>query len=227
MKCKFMVVTRKRNSVNPPTLTLGSHAISRVYQYTYLGVIISADLSWGEHIHALCTKVKKTLGLMYRTFYANASPSTLLKLYVSLIRPSLEYACQVWNPYLTKDIEKLEKVQKFALRLCFKQWDLDYPSLLFISDLPTLATRRKYFNLCTMFNIVNQLLHFPQEIFILRTTPLHSSNHLYCPPFCRTNSYLNSFVPKTCSDWNSLPLSIRSSDCISSFKSSLRERLIM
>ena len=40
MKCKFIVVTRKRNSVNPPTLTLGSHAISRVYQYTYLGVII-------------------------------------------------------------------------------------------------------------------------------------------------------------------------------------------
>ena len=61
---------------------------------------------------------------MYRTFYDNASPSTLLKLYVSLIRPSLEYACQVWNPYLTKDIEKLEKVQKCSS--CFKQWDLDY-----------------------------------------------------------------------------------------------------
>ena len=54
--------------MNPPTLTLGSHAISRVYQYTYLGVIISADLSWGEHIHALCTKVKKTLGLIIEPF---------------------------------------------------------------------------------------------------------------------------------------------------------------
>ena len=44
-----------------------------------------------------------------------------------------------------KDVEKLEKVQKFALRLCVKQWDLDYVS---ICDLPTLAARRKYFNLC-------------------------------------------------------------------------------
>ena len=35
-----------------------------------------------------------------------------------------------------KDVEKLEKVQKFALRLCVKQWDLDYVSLLFICDLP-------------------------------------------------------------------------------------------
>ena len=50
-----------------------------------------------------------------------------------------------------KDVEKLEKVQKFALRLCVKQWDLDYVSLLFICDLPTLTARRKYFNLCTMY----------------------------------------------------------------------------
>ena len=150
-KCKFMVVTRKRNSLQPPTLTLGLNAISHVYEYTYLGVTITADLSWSDHIHVvLCSKSKRILGLIYRTFYANSSPFSLLKLYISLIRPSLEYACQVWNPYLAKDIDKLEKVQQFALRLCFKQWDLDYQSLLFLSDLPTLAARRKYFNFCTM-----------------------------------------------------------------------------
>ena len=106
------------------------------------------------------------LGLLYRSFYPNSSASSLLKLYISLIRPLLEYACQVWNPYLTKNIEKLEKVQRFALRLCVKQWDLDYPLLLFISDLPTLAARRKYFSLCSMFKIVNQLMHFPQDVFV-------------------------------------------------------------
>ena len=223
-----MVVTRKRNSLRPPTLTLGLHAISRVYEYTYLGVTITADLSWSDHIHVLCSKSKRMLGLIYRTFYANSSPFSLLKLYISLIRPSLEYACQVWNPYLAKDIDKLEKVQRFALRLCFKQWDLDYQSLLFLSDLPTLAARRKYFNLCTMFKIVNKLIHFPQDVFIPKITPFsYPSNHRYCQPFCRTNSHLNSFVPKTCSDWNSLPLPIRSSDSISMFKFSLREWLNM
>ena len=121
-----------------------------------------------------------------------------------------------------KDVEKLEKVQKFALRLCVKQWDLDYVSLLFICDLPTLAARRKYFNLCTMYKI---LIFFPSNMFSPRVTPFQpSSNHLYYQPFCRTNSYLYSFVPNTCSVWNSLPLSVRSSDSISSFKSSF-ERL--
>ena len=118
------------NPAIPPVVTLGCHTIARVYQYTYLGVTLSADLSWDKHIHVLCTKAKKMLGLLYRSFYPNSSASSLLKLYISLIRPLLEYACQVWNPYLTKNIEKLEKVQRFALRLCVKQWDLDYPSLL-------------------------------------------------------------------------------------------------
>ena len=37
----------------------------------------------------------------------------------------------------------------------------------------------------------------PQDVFLPRTTPfLHSSKHFYSQPFCQTNSYLNSFVPK-------------------------------
>ena len=41
-------------------------------------------------------------------------------------------------------IEKLQKtIQKFALRLSVKQWDLDYTSLLFICNLPSLAMCQK------------------------------------------------------------------------------------
>jgi hypothetical protein len=227
-KCKFMLVTRRRNPGDPPVLALGEHAIAQVFQFKYLGVTVTSDLSWGKHIHILCTRAKRMLGLLYRTFYLNTSATSLLQLYISLIRPCLEYACQVWNPHLVKDVEKLEKVQKFALRLCVKQWDLDYSSLLFVCNVPTLATWRKYFNLCTMYKIINQQMFYPPDVFVPRVTPfLPSSTLLYCQPFCRSNSHLYSFVPKTYSDWNLLPLSIRSSDTLSSFKSSLKEWLAM
>ena len=124
-KCKYMVITRKRsNSLVPPVITLTSSVIERTYSYKYLGVTISSDLSWSEHIHTICTKVRRTVGLLYRNFYMNSDTTSLLQLYVSLVRPLLEYACQVWHPHLVRDIAKLERVQKLALRLCTKQWTL-------------------------------------------------------------------------------------------------------
>ena len=96
-------------------LTLGCHTIARVYQYTYFGVNLSADLSCDKHIHVLCTKAKKMLGPLYRSFYPNSSASSLLKLYISLIRSMpVRYGI-------------LRNSRMFALRLCVKQWDLDYP----------------------------------------------------------------------------------------------------
>ena len=36
-------------------------------------------------------------------------------LYVSLVRPHLEYAVQAWNPDLQGDIDKIERIQKGLL----------------------------------------------------------------------------------------------------------------
>ena len=145
------------------------------------------------------------LGLFYRTFYTDSSSTSLLKLYATVIRPSLEYACQVWDPHLVKDIEKLEGVPKFALRICLKKWEMGV-GLLLISNLPTVANCRKYFKPCTMFK--NRSLHFHQNLFTLRTTPyIHPSSHLYQIPFCRTKTTQDrlrlEFAPLLCEMiWN-------------------------
>ena len=130
-KCKFMVISRlRKKSVPIPPLKVHNNLLERVSSYKYLGVIISDDLTWSTHINEISNKARKIVRLIYHQFYSWSSPQALLQLYISLVRPHLEYASQVWNPYLTRHIDQLEKIQKFARKVCFKQWRSSYMELL-------------------------------------------------------------------------------------------------
>lgn len=61
----------------------------------------------------------------------------------------------VWDPHHTTEVAALKKVQKFALRLCTKNWTHSNCSFLLKQcNLPTLETRRLYLKLCTAISTV-------------------------------------------------------------------------
>ena len=150
-KCKYMIISRKKNPSHPPALKLGSSTLDRVYSYRYLGLLLTLSLCWTERINDICAKAKRMVGLLYRRFYKDASPQTLFQMYLALVRPATEYASQVWDPHPQKDIDQLEHVQKFTLRMHAKQWNLGYAELLNHFKVPSLGDRRKYLSLCTMY----------------------------------------------------------------------------
>ena len=116
-----MTVTRLRqHSVSPPTLLLKGEPMEKVDSYKYLGVTLTSDLTWSDHIRNITAKSRRLVGLLYRQFYKWSSPATPSRLYVSLVRPHLEYASPAWSPYINKDINSLEPVLKFALNVCLK-----------------------------------------------------------------------------------------------------------
>ena len=63
--------------------------------------------------------------------------SSVLKLYIALVRPHLEYAAQVWKSHLAKDILSLERVQKFGLRICLRKYHTSYEYLLDFFKIPS------------------------------------------------------------------------------------------
>ena len=112
-------------------------------------------------------------------FYGYVDPSTILILYLTLVHPHLEYACQVWNPHTKRNIDLLENVQKFTFRMSYKQWTSNYSDLLYLSNISTLGERRLYLSLTIMYKITHSLVYFPSEIFLPKQPGrLRSSNSL-------------------------------------------------
>ena len=89
-KCKMMFISRKKSkTLPPPQLTLNGTILNRVNNYKYLGITLTSDLSWLPHISNCCNKTRRLIDLLYRQFQQHASSPTLLRLYISFIRPHL------------------------------------------------------------------------------------------------------------------------------------------
>ena len=130
-----MLILRKRTPCSPTTpLHPYGTPLETVATFNYLGVLMSSNLQWSPHIHDVCSKACKIVGLVYRRYYQYSDPSTLLHL---CSRPHTEYAAQVWDLHLLKDINSLENVQKFALQVCCKNWNIGYSELLDLCSVPS------------------------------------------------------------------------------------------
>ena len=203
-KCKYMIIMRKQSPGSQPCpLNIFNTPMQRVDCYNYLGLLITNNLTWSAHIHSICSKAKKILGLIYRRFYTSANQETLKQLYISLVRPHVEYACQVWDPYLDKDKKLLEDVQKFGCKIASHQWDSSYQDLLQLLELQTLEERRLHLKLGVLFKIIHSFHDIPT---FCSTIPGLRAPHQFqfVPPFAHT-------IPHTMSVRNSL-----SRECVSS-----------
>ena len=93
------------------------------------------------------------MGIIRRTFeYLDDKYfSTVFK---SLVRPHIEYANQVWSPYLMKHITALENVQHRETKLIPRYKELDYKESLKTLNLPTLSYRRLRGDMIEIYKIL-------------------------------------------------------------------------
>ena len=103
-KCSVLSITIKRNSIFHDYNILGA-TLKRVTNHDYLGVTILSDLNWLWHVTKIYNKASRTLALLKR-----ASQNVKSIAYKMLVRPKLEYASEVLNPYTMKYIKKIEQI---------------------------------------------------------------------------------------------------------------------
>ena len=92
------------------------HQICTVDEENDLGIMFSCDFKFRSHIHKMVQKANKVLGVINQTF-KYLDPNIMCLLYTSLVHPHLDYASNIWNPYLLEDMRTIEKIQRRATKL--------------------------------------------------------------------------------------------------------------
>ena len=75
------------------------------------------------------------VGIIKLTFL-HLTPTVFRILYISLVRPHLDYASIIWNPYLLKDMRASEAVQRRAIKMIPDLSRLTYEERLQVLNLP-------------------------------------------------------------------------------------------
>ena len=107
--------TRDRGTTpaqHPNTPTIPSKTVKE----KDLGVTMNANMKLSEQCRIAASKGNQVLGMIRRNI-TYKEKSLIIPLYKAIVRPHLEYCIQAWNPYLRKDVDMLEKIQRRATKL--------------------------------------------------------------------------------------------------------------
>ena len=184
-KCHSMRVTRP-----PPDkyiqfdYTLHQQRLEQVKSAKYLGITISDDLDWGQHISEISAKATKTFGFL-RPNLAFALRHTKECAYKTLVRLKLEYAASFWHPYHETQIGQVEKVQRTAARWTCRRWrnTSSVGDMLDELEWPSLETRREQSTLTFFYKIHSGTVSLDKDRYLTpapnlrRTRASHESQY--------------------------------------------------
>ena len=203
-KCKEMVIDFSINhqrTFGAPTIIIGERALERVDHAKLLGVTISNDLTWGKHVENINSKAGKRLYMLYQLKRAGISQNDMVKIYISVVRPVLEYACPVWSTSLPKYLsDAIEMIQKRALRAIYP--GLHYDDMLTLLGLKSLKDRRDA--LCKTYfkRLLGNNHRLNQLIPAQRVVPYElRDTNVYPIRLIRTDRYKHSLIPWGLRHW--------------------------
>jgi hypothetical protein len=116
-KCTFINFTRNATNFVNHNYHIGEHKLERCTSYKDLGVIYDNKLSFAQHIDSIYHKCNRLIGFIYRIGKEFRWRSSLCNVFKSLVRSHTEYACQIWNPHFSIQVDRIEKIQRKFARL--------------------------------------------------------------------------------------------------------------
>ena len=201
-----------------------NEAISSTNEETDLGVLFTVDLKFSRHINIIL-KENRTLALIRRTFHS-LNPHLLRILYVSLVRPQLDYLSSVWNPHQSPT-NRYQCFRKYPTT-CYQTDSIlqtyVLPQSLNISQFTFTFVLQKAHGHDPYLKILQGLDGIPKDEFFTINTNATRGNGLKL--FKKRTSLitrLHSFNFRVVNDWNTLPESLVNYSNVLTFKTLLDE----
>ena len=99
-----------------PPVYMNYQVINEVDTRNHLGLYLSNDCKWHEHIHYVKFKAWHHVNVMRRLKFI-LDRKSLQTIYFSFVRPLLEYADIVWDNCSQYESNQLEQIQNEAARI--------------------------------------------------------------------------------------------------------------
>ena len=192
-----------------------------VENHQYLGIYISHNLKWDYHFECISKKAHRMLGILQRNLKAA---------YYGLVRPLLEYAVGVTDPYTQKNIKKLDEVQRRAARFGTNNysWRDSITEILDELEWDSLSLRREATRLTLFKQMLTGETAIPNSLVephLCRGGGCNAHTQAIAIPITTKDIYKFSFIPRTIKSWNKLPNSIVEITETEAFKPAVTEHL--
>ena len=195
-KTQIMSINFSKSLDFPPEMTIGNSGLLDVVKHTKLvGIVVSDDLKWDQHVEYMCKRASKKIWQLRRMRILRLDAEILLDFYCKEIRSILEFGVACWNSGLTvKLVNQIERVQKICVNiiLCDTEWEIPYEKGCSLLGIEPLVSRRK--ELCIRFIQKSSLNPRHADLFTKNQNTVNTRQDKlqYREYRCRTNRFYNS-----------------------------------
>ena len=221
-KCTVMHLGNKNSQCE---YKMGNIILKKSEQERDLGVLMDSSGKSTEQCIMAVKKANTVLGMIKRNINFK-SKDVIVKLYKALVRPKLEYCIQAWCPYLKKDIDILERVQRRATKMIEGYNNISYEDRLRNTGLLKLEKRRARGDLIQVFKMIKGIdkVDYRQFFEIASTEVSHKTrghNLKIIKDGCKYDIRRHFFSQRVINAWNGLSQFVVDAVTVNAFKNRL------
>ena len=226
-KTKLLNISSKANTrITDFPIYFDNTKIPEVQEHKHLGLYLNSRMKWSPHINHTISSVSKCINMLQKFKYV-LDRKTLHTMYISYVRPKLEYGSILWDDCSEFDKARLENIQLQCARIISGAKRGTSHELIYReTSLQPLADRRKNCKLKFMYKIVHNTESCPSYLHDLlpkndgNRYNLRNENQL-SNLRTRTEKFRKSLLPDCIRLWNKVPTDIRHLPSLHSFKKAI------